>query len=293
MSGCSEYRHWLGLRSQWIDPPGNPKSLSGEYTLENGRKAVIPVMNEKNNDLSVLSQDPQAENQSEEMMIDFSTLLPFLIKKLPRIILVGLILAVLVIVWCFTLMPVSYQATEKLYVISGSSSLVDLADLQLGSTLSDDFKQVFFNKEVHEQVRQILKLDYTDEDLEKMIEVSNPTGRILLIKITSKNSEYEALRLVEEYSEAARLFIEERMANRIPTVFEKASLLAFHRGAGLKSVVAFMLGCVLAILVLAGKYLTGGRITERSYIEQYAEMPLLGVFAQAKDSGKSKKAQIA
>lgn len=248
-------------------------------------------MKEKEQDLN-LQKNP-AENFSEESVIDLSLLLPLMIKKLPRILLVGFICAVLIVVWGLTLMPVSYQATEKLYVISGSSSLVDLADLQLGSTLSDDFKQVFFNKEVHEQVRQILKLDYTDEDLEKMIEVSNPTGRILLIKITSKNSEYEALRLVEEYSEAARLFIEERMANRIPAVFEKASLLAFHRGAGLKSVVAFMLGCVLAILVLAGKYLTGGRITERSYIEQYAEMPLLGVFAQAKDSGKSKKAQIA
>lgn len=253
-------------------------------------------MKENKQDLNV--QMMPAEDVSEESIIDLSLLFPLMVKKLPRILLVGFICAVLIIIWGFTLMPVCYQATEKLYVISGSSSLVDLADLQMGSTLSADFTQVFFNKEVHEQVRQILRLDYTDEELEKMIEVSNPTGRILLVKITSYNSEYEALRMVEEYSEAARLFIEERMANRIPSVFEKASLLEFHRGLGLKSILAFIVGCILAALVIAVKYVIGGPIAERDYIEGYVEIPVLGLTVREKGkenkkNSKSAKAQIA
>lgn len=246
-------------------------------------------MKEQKTDLDLIQQD----GKSDQIVIDFSLLLPLLIKKLPKIVLAGFICAVLIIVWGFTLMPVSYQATEKLYVNGGGSSIVDLSDLQLGSTLSSDFKEVFYNKEIHEQVRQILRLDYTDEQLEKMINVTNPTGRILTIQITSKKSEYEALRLVEEYSEAARLFIEERMGSRIPAVFEKAFLLEFHRGLTVKSILAFMIGAIITAVAIACRYILGGRITARDYIENYAEMPVLGVIAPDNKGGKTRKIQKA
>ncbi len=250
-------------------------------------------MAEKGTDWDLHRQDSQSEESSNAFEIDLFTLIPLLIKKLPRIILVGFVCAVLIIIWGFTLMPVSYQATEKLYVSGGGSSIVDLSDLQLGSTLSSDFKEVFFNKEIHEQVRQILRLDYTDEELEKMITVTNPTGRILTIRITSTKSEYEALRLVEEYSEAARLFIEERMGSRIPSIFEKASLLEFHRGLTVKTILAFVLGSLISALVIVAKYILGGRITERDYIEVCTEMPVLGVIARENKGHQTREIQKA
>ena len=219
--------------------------------------------------------------KNEELVIDLMEVFRILKSKVLLVGCVGLICAVLMIVWVLTLMPRAYEATEKLYVSGGSSSILDLSALQIGSSLSTDYQEVFRNKEIHEQVRQRLFLEYTDTELDSMISITNPTGRILVIKIKSLVSEYEAKRMVEEYCEAARLFIEERMGGKMPSVFETATILEWRRGLAVKTIIAFIVGLFLAAMsVLAVHYLVD-RLENRQQIETW-EMAFLGAIGNAK-----------
>ncbi len=218
---------------------------------------------------------PEPQN---EISIDVVDLIKRIKPYWVRFCCIGLACIIAAVVW--TLTSVSYQATEKLYVTSGSNSLVDLSALQIGSTLSADYIELFRNKEIHEQVRQSLGLEYTDEQLEKMLLLSNPTARIITITVTSSKSEYEALRMVEEYGEAVRSFIENRMDQKLPTIFEKPMLVKSGRGLVVAVFIALILGGVLPVIVWLAFYLLDDRIKNRKRIEQELEIPVLGVLAK-------------
>ena len=202
-------------------------------------------------------------------------------KKLLVIILVGLVCGVLMIGYGLFLMPATYQATEKLYV-NNSSSLVDLSALEMSSSLSSDYQQIFYNKEVHEIIRQRLGLDYSDDDLDDMISIKNTTSRIIEIMVSSQNSADEALRMVEEYGEVARQFVEDRMGGRMPSVFEKATLLESRRGLGMKTVTACAAGAVLYTAIISVIFILDDRIRQKRNIERGARLPILGVFQAEK-----------
>ena len=222
----------------------------------------------------------QFPQSSDEISIDFVDLFRHIKPYLKYFVAIGLICAIAVGIWGLTIMPISYQATEKLYVTGGSNSLVDLSALQIGSTLSADYVEVFRNKEIHEQVRQTLDLSYTDKELDSMVQISNPTGRIIMVTVTSNNSEREALRMVEEYSEAARSFIENRMEGRLPSVFEKATELESRRGLASKVIIAFLVGFLVPALVWMALYVFDDRIKNRGHIEQDVGIPVIGVLAK-------------
>lgn len=226
------------------------------------------------------------ESCNEGAEVDLRELLPFLKSKVRWIALASFVCALLMIAWGLTFMPVAYRATEKLYVMGGNNSILDLTDLQIGSSLSSDYREVFHNKELHEQVRQKLALEYTDDDLDSMINVENPTGRIIMVTVSSPQSDYEALRMVEEYCEVARLFIEERMGGRIPSVFEKAVNLEFRRGLGIKTIVAFLAGAVVSVLIFGMIYVLDDRVKERQVVEKNAGIPVLCVITQDSRSKK-------
>ena len=226
------------------------------------------------------TQHVQFPTDSGELTIDIVDIIRKIKPYLFRFCCIGLVCAIAVAVWGLTSMPVSYQATEKLYVTGGNNSLVDLSALQIGSALSSDYVEVFRNKEIHEQVRQALSLEYTDKDLDKMLQITYPTGRIIMLTVTSKNSEYEALRMVEEYSEAARTFIENRMEGRLPSIFEKATLLETNRGLTSKVIIAFAVGVIIPALIWLAFYLFDDRIKSRVHVEQDAGIPVFGVLTK-------------
>ncbi|MBR1584534.1 MAG: hypothetical protein IJ662_03220 [Clostridia bacterium] len=234
----------------------------------------------------------QTDNSPAILTFDFLELVHLLLKKAKIIIAVGLLVGIISAVWGMMTIPYTYQATEKLYVSGGSNSIVDLSDLQLGSTLSSDYRQVFRNTEIHEQIRQKLHLEYTNEQLDAMLRVTNPTGRIIQIQVRSTQSEYEALRMVEEYCEAARLFIEERMGGRIPSVFEKATLLETQgRGLAGRVIISCIIGSLAVILIIAGKYILDDRITSKKLLEYASGISLLGVLPATEEPENKKNAK--
>lgn len=230
----------------------------------------------------------EKEQSEEEIEIDFRQVMRYLKTKIWRILAVGAVFALLTGIWVLFIEEHSYQATEKLYVMGSGNSIVDLSDLQLGSSLASDYREVFKNTEIHDKIRQKLHLEYTNEQLDDRIEISNPSGTRILVVTSKGNSEFEALRLVEEYAEAARLFIEDRMGGKVPSIFEKATPLEYRRGLLIKTTIAGILGLMICAMTYFVCFMLNSKVYDRKILEEQMDLPVLGVIPAEHDEKAEK-----
>lgn len=115
-----------------------------------------------------------------------------------------------------------YQATAQIYVLASNDSVVNLSDLQLGTYLASDYKEVFQTREVCEEVISELSLPYSVGRLRRMTTVVNPTStRILQITVESTDP-VEASNIANTYSKVARNYIAKVMQTDKPTVLSEA-----------------------------------------------------------------------
>ena len=143
--------------------------------------------------------------------------------------LVGIVLALIaggLVVGLFTYFFIApkYEATAKLYIVSASNdSVVNLADLQIGASLTADYEELVLSRPMLESVIQNLSLDVEDtETLESMITISNPGDtRILNITVTSTEPE-EAERIANEMARLAVDWLPEIMESNMPNIAEEA-----------------------------------------------------------------------
>jgi capsular polysaccharide biosynthesis protein len=128
-----------------------------------------------------------AQHPNEETEIDLLELGYVLLDKLYYIIACFLIGAVLMNAYAFFFITPTYQSTAKMYVVSASDdSVVDLTDLNIGSSLKSDYEELMMSYPVLDQVIAKLDLDMDYEQLGKMISITNPSDtRILDVTVTS------------------------------------------------------------------------------------------------------------
>ena len=129
-----------------------------------------------------LRQEPDVENE-----IDLLELGYVLLDKIHFILLWFLIGAILLNAYAFFCIRPTYQSTAKMYVVSASNdSVVDLTDLNIGTSLTADYEQLMLSYPVLDQVIEELNLDMETEDLAEMVTLENPADtRILNVTVTS------------------------------------------------------------------------------------------------------------
>ena len=132
-------------------------------------------------------------------------------------ILTGVIAA---LVSLFLMTPL-YQSTSALYVLSKSTSITSLADVQLGTNLTNDYVVVSTGRPVLEQVIKNLDLDMTYDQLKSKIQIDNPSNSRIL-EITVTNSDPKKAKLIaDETAEVISAFIAEKMDQDPPTIIQR------------------------------------------------------------------------
>ena len=124
----------------------------------------------------------------------------------------------------FFLITPQYQATSKIYVVSASnSSVVNLSDLQIGSSLANDYQEMLLIRPLLEDLIEKLGLEnVSTSDVAKMISISNPSStRILEIKVTSPDPQ-AAADIANEMVNQACVYLPQIMECEEPNVVETA-----------------------------------------------------------------------
>lgn len=226
--------------------------------------------------------DPQVEGNgasAAEVEIDLMELFYRLVENAKRIIAAAIAGMLIFALYSFIFATPMYEATCKLYVMNASDSAINLSDLQIGSYLTSDYQEVFTTWEVHEQVLERLGLDYSYEELENMLEVTNPGDtRILYITVTSDDAQ-EAATIANTYADVASQYISLTMETDQPSILSQA--LKPTKPVSPRKVFNTALGFVLGALVMIGvitvQFLLDDKIKTAEDIRKYADMPTLAV----------------
>ena len=129
------------------------------------------------------------ENQAVE--IDVFAMLKTLWKRKFSIVLVALVFAIAAFGYSAFLAKKEYQSTSRIYVVSRQNqdnNVLTNSDLQAGSYLVKDYREIILSQNVLSQAIEELKLDMTPAELSKKISVSVPTDTRIL-SITAKDGD--------------------------------------------------------------------------------------------------------
>lgn len=171
-----------------------------------------------------------------------------------------------------------YQSSSELYVLTKSTSITSLTDLQMGTNLTNDYVEVVLGRPVLDQVIANLGLEGTAEDLEKKVSLENPANsRILRITVTDPSAA-TAKKIADEIAAVAADFIAEKMDQDPPTLIQsgytdgKPVSPRILRNTALGA----MLGMVLIVCIICISTITNDTIMTPDDMERKVGLNVLG-----------------
>ena len=122
--------------------------------------------------------------ENDEIEIDLLEILLELKKRVLWILLAVVIGGAVFGLYSKLILVPKYSSTAMMYVLSKETTLTSLADLQIGSQLTKDYKIIVTSRRVLNQVIEEMELDLTYKDLVEKVTIDNPQDtRILSISV--------------------------------------------------------------------------------------------------------------
>ena len=226
---------------------------------------------------NVRVMNPQKVQPDDEMEIDLLELFQVLLQKAWAIILCMVIGAGLAFGGTKMLLTPKYSASSQIYILTKTTSVTSLADIQMGAQLTVDFEVLEKSRPVVEEVIDELNLDYTYEELVEMITTLNPSDTRIL-KMTVEN---EDPNLAKEIANAMAEVTAERVAYIMNTdkpkiveeavTPEKPSSPSTVKNTALGGI----LGAVLAMGIIVIIYLMNDTIQTEEDVRKYLDLNTL------------------
>lgn len=230
---------------------------------------------------------------TDEIEIDLKELFFALKKKLWLIILITVLSATGVGLYSKFVMVPQYTSTAMVYVLSKETTLTSLADLQIGSQLTNDYTVLVTSRPVLEQVLENLGIssDYmTYHQLRDKITIDNPTDtRIMNITVQDK-SPIDAKAYVDEIASTASTYISEIMEMTPPKIVEEGEISAIPVSPNVmkNTVLGGLAGCVVVCGIVILLALMNDTIRDEDDIERYLELSVLAAVPLYEKSSKEK-----
>lgn len=220
----------------------------------------------------------------EEMEIDLLELFHVMMQKLWLILLLLVLGAGLAFGATKLLITPMYTASSEIYILTKTTTVTSLADIQMGAQITSDFAVLAKSRPVVENVIKDLHLDYTYEEVVGMISTENPSDtRILRINVQNADAEL-AKELANTFAEETAERVAYIMTTDKPKVVEEA-VTPKHPSSpsvGKNTVLGGLLGMVLAMAVITVLYLMNDTIQTEEDVRKYLDLHTLAVVPMEK-----------
>lgn len=221
----------------------------------------------------------------DEIVIDFRELF-FALKKRILIIIAALAAgAVLAGAYTKLLVTPQYSSTSMMLVLTKETTLSSLADLQIGSQLTQDYSMLITSRSVLQDVIDNLGLDTSYQSLKSGISINNPQDtRILEITVTNPDPEM-AKAIVDELSEVSSDFIGNQMEVVPPKIIEEGEVPTVQTSPSLSRNVLMgaLIGLVLSAGIVVVMTVMDDTIKSEDDVERYLGIPTLASVPDRKD----------
>ena len=219
------------------------------------------------------------DNRDDVIEIDLVELLGVILHNLWIIIVSGVIFAAVALLVSYFIITPKYESVTKIYVISKTNAdTMTYSDLQAGSTLTKDYKELVKSRPVLEEVLAETGIDVELKDLEEQITVEVPTDtRIVSITVEDKDP-YEARIIADSVRIAASKHIQEVMDTEAVNVVEEASLPIEKSSPSIlkNTAIGYAVGLFLAIAIVIINYIMDDTIKTPDDVEKFLGVSVLG-----------------
>ncbi len=220
--------------------------------------------------------------EQNTMEIDVFHLLKILWKRKILIALVAIVVGALTFAYSAFIVKPEFTSTTRIYVVNrnqGDKPGLTNQDLQAGSYLVKDYREIILSQDVLEKVTSNLKLDLSPKDLAKKVKVTVPVDtRIVSISVNDRVPE-EASRIANSLREvAAEKIISITRVSDVTTLEEARPAIAPSSPNIRRNTIIGLLGgtffMVIAVLIVE---LVDTRVKRPEDIEEVMQIALLGV----------------
>ena len=225
------------------------------------------------------------ENQAVE--IDVFAMLKTLWKRKFSIVLVALVFAIAAFGYSVFLAKKEYQSTSRIYVVSRQNqdnNALTNSDLQAGSYLVKDYREIILSQNVLSQAIEELKLDMTPAELSKKISVSVPTDTRILSITAKDGNPKEAARIANGLRNvAAEKIIAVTKVSDVTTL-DEAEVPQSPSSPNIRRnvLLGFIAGAGLMVVLMVVVEVLDDRVKRPEDIEELMGLTLLGVVPDIK-----------
>ena len=219
--------------------------------------------------------------EQNTMEIDVFQLLNTLWKRKLIIALVAIVTGAIAFAYSSFIVKPEYTSTTRIYVVNrnqGDKPGLTNQDLQAGSYLVKDYREIILSQDVLEKVVTDLQLDMPTKNLASKIQVTVPVDtRIVSISVKDKQPE-EASRIANSLREiAAQKIISVTRVSDVTTL-EEARPATSPSSPNIRrnTLIGFLGGLGVVVVVLLVELLDV-RVKRPEDIEDVMQIPLLGV----------------
>ena len=220
--------------------------------------------------------------ENKEITIDVFQLFKVLWKKKIAIILTAIVAAVIAFgVSSFVLTP-EYSSTTRIYVVNRNQSEnagLTNQDLQAGTYLVKDYKEIILSQDVLEKVISNLKLEQSGKGLSKKIQVTVPLDTRIVSIVVKDDQPEEASRIANALREvAAEKIIKVTRVSDVTTLEEaRPALTPSSPNIRRNTLLAFLAGGAVMVILVLLLELLDDRVKRPEDVEEVMHVALLGI----------------
>ena len=218
--------------------------------------------------------------ENKEIAIDIVQLFKILWKKKIAIILTAIVAALVAFgVSSFVLTP-EYSSTTRIYVVNRNQSEnagLTNQDLQAGTYLVKDYKEIILSQDVLEKVISNLKLEQSGKGLSKKIQVTVPLDTRIVSIVVKDDQPEEASRIANALREvAAEKIIKVTRVSDVTTLEEaRPALTPSSPNIRRNTLLAFLAGGAVMVILVLLLELLDDRVKRPEDVEEVMHVALL------------------
>ena len=223
----------------------------------------------------------QDNTKTKSVEIDILALLHKLWTKKLLILFIAFYFAAFSFLGTYFFIQPTYTSTTRIYVVNQATDNNNLSaqDLQAGTYLVNDYKEIITSNDVLSEVIKDEKLNLSEAELAKMISVNIPTDtRLISISVNAKTGQ-DAQTLANKVRKVASEKIKKVTKVEDVTTLEEAKLPESPSSPNIKRNVLLgaILGGFVAIVAVLVREVLDDRIRRPEDVEDVLEMTLLGI----------------
>lgn len=220
------------------------------------------------------------DNQTVE--IDVLSLVKTLWRRKFLIVVTAFVMAIVALGYSTFIIKPNYTSTTRIYVVNrqaNENSTLTNQDLQAGTYLVKDYKEIILSQDVLAKVIDDLKLNVQPSALAKKINVTVPTDTRIVSIAVSDGDAKEAARIANSLRQiAAEKIIAVTKVSDVTTL-EEAEVPNFPSSPNIRrnTLIGFLAGGVLISVVILVVEVLDDRVKKPEDVEEALGITLLGV----------------